>query len=169
MQLIKIQYFTTPNKESYLDHQQKYKLVLGNGHQELFTNKRQLQGYLSRTNQFLNDIFLQLNHLYIEGFSLFRESWLHFDKFEYQSLSIEIRQELFNIDKSMDLVPQRSKGINGAALTWKFLLNIIESLKAIFKALLAFFVYKGFGANKVKTKFYINQLDQFKINLIQYC
>lgn len=75
---IKLKIYESPNLESvYTIEKKHFKVRLYFGHKKLFTNKKEVQKYLSQTSNFIDDVLSELNYLLSDIYVSYRDNWAY--------------------------------------------------------------------------------------------
>jgi len=151
MKKIKIQEIRPPNYNSNYTRQRLYEVFLWNSEKLLFSNHKEVKKFLAETNRFLNDFLHELNYIYYQLFTCYRQAWLILDDNFKQQAGIESLLETIN--KAFDLAVNRSHWVNGNYNTGRHLFHVIEDLKEINSLLIQFY----------KKKFYYREIQLLEV------
>jgi chaperonin cofactor prefoldin len=174
MKAIKLQHFTRGNKNSVYKERKKYLVQLGNGSKNYFTDKKQLNAFLTETNLFLNKKLQELNFIFIEAFAIYRVGWFYMDnsrtkkQLNLKQIDDNARAELNNLLKAFDIIVSRTSSPNSNYFTFSHFVNIITSLKAILNTLLELYESKRHTDKLYKINYLIEQVKQVETELKHY-
>lgn len=163
MKQIKIQQFTSPDKQSIYTERQKYKVTLGNGYIGTFTDKKNLSNFITEANLFLNTKLHELNFIYIELFGFYRIAWFYMDQKKSSQLNLrqletKTQNSLRQMDQAFNLIIDRSGYTNGNHFVFSHFKSIINPQIDLIENLLLLYKSKGHTDKVYKLEFLKNQL-----------
>lgn len=141
MKQIKINNLTVPRKDGILATDKKYCVWLGNETRNYFTSQKACDNFLANTNRFLNENLQNLNNIYIQLFSEFRQVWFYGDS-AHNSI-IKIEQEFKNVEYAFENVINKSAHpINGNSYAFTILFRICDSQRLIAENIIQIYLQK---------------------------
>ena len=168
MKGIKLQQFTTPNKESVYIKDKKYCVHLGNGYEGYFGSNEAVVSFLHETNSFLNHKLHDLNFIFIEAFSLYRIAWFYLDhnkrtkKINLSGIDDRVKRNISGIEHGFVMLTTRSHFHNGNYLSFKHFNNISTNLTEMLKDINLLFTQKGHTDRIYKIRQLTEQITAIK-------
>ncbi len=163
MKKIKLKAFYRADKKSIYKRDQVHKVYLGNGLTKSFSNIHDAQAYLATTNRMLNDLSLELNSVYIDAWSEYRRLYPIF--FELLADQAHIIEHNSQIERTFNLLYNRSSYLNGNHFTFTRFYYIIEHIQGLCQEVLQVLILKRRNYNLFQLRILIRRLDQIRKNL----
>ena len=102
-----------PDKSSVYVNHKMYCIFLGNDLKEYFSSLRDAKKFMANTNRFLNSKLHELNHLYSEVFTQYRNAWFFFvsdtnNKYQFGRHERQIKIGFQDIEKRFERLIENS-------------------------------------------------------------
>lgn len=132
MKKINLTHYTLPEKTSWLKVNNTYTLLLGNELRCSFSNETKCKKFLAETNRFLNLQLQEINQIYIQTFSEYRNLYFIID-FEQN-----IESSLNDVDKLFKRVFFNNHSENSNCFVFMHMFRLIDELKLVIEKLIEF-------------------------------
>jgi len=152
----------------------KYIVQLGNGTRHVFSSEKKCNKFLSRTTKFLTNKYNELNLIYSDVFTLYRQIYFYFDNNRHSRHAdiYELRRE---INKLFHLVETLFEKLSFSSChsdtnspQFLHLIAIIEALIVISVNIKRINENKSYAATQVRAVFLINQLSGIQSAIEHY-
>jgi hypothetical protein len=142
MKIVSVTEVDLPVADVFRTELKYYHVRLGNGVNKRFSQHRDAAAFAVATNQFLTETLAHTNDLYIEAFTIYRQSWYYFtgrnDKNADKATVAEstIRKNLNDIDHCFVQCERNVKGHPNHP--WRMIVLAADALLNVFTTMLKF-------------------------------
>jgi len=127
MKAVKINALIKKKRVSTWTRDHRHRVILGNHRVIYFTDQKQAKHFIYRTNEFLNLTIIEINSIFIEIWTAFKNSRIKcHNAFSYRDKQ-DINEEFHSIDKNIEYILSNPQSENGVFLIWKSFINAIDS------------------------------------------
>lgn len=163
MNRIKLTHITGPDFSSAYSEMKMYRISLGNGQKEFFSNEKKARKCLAGINRFLNQKLHELNQLMIMVYGEYRNKWFYLepDKIEYINVKIASSEKAL-----IKLITPRS-GVNFNYYIYTDFKMIIDNCLAILKTLKITSINDGVWSEVHRIDFCTSWLERIYNDLFQ--
>ena len=139
MKKISLQSIMDKEQNAILTNIKKYRIFLAWGVTNLFKNKKKAAIYQSSLNEWINDMFYELNSIYANLLYLYRSSWVYTPV----GLDSAVNKSFRNIEISIHkLFRSEYRGRNGAFYAFEAIESICNELETCNNELIAYYYFK---------------------------
>lgn len=153
MKKIVLKEFKEKTKQSVYTRDNRYSMYLGTERFIYFNNKKSMEKFVADTNRLLNDSLYNLNMLYSQLYTEYREYWFIQEKNAIEKQLLDVFQRIFNV---FNKCTKKSMEIN--VFSFRNLLCICDDLLKCCNMLLEFY--------KTKNLYYKVRALNFKVQEI---
>lgn len=169
MKKIQLKTIYRGDKSSIRTNARKHWICIHSDLRISFTDYRQAEAFLSKTNDFLNVKLYELNELYIDLFTHYRRNWFYF---EYNIQDDSACTAAFDIiNKYMNLIINRSHYENGPVMVFNWMigsyrqiLTVINILKDLHRKRNNWAEIRILDAKKNMALFLLSQIETFNFS-----
>lgn len=134
MRKIKLHNYSSPDQSTIYTKHKTYRLWLGNEVTISKPSEKAIIAALTAVNDELNNYFAEINKMYIDLFSMYRRRWFILDsENNNQDNYKETKQSLYEVERLLDLISERSHYPNGNHFTFKHLNAIFDEFQKLIK------------------------------------
>jgi len=113
-----------------------YQVKLGNGFGFDFKQEKQAQEFLRKLSKHLTEKLFEMNHLFVDGFSLYRQNWILFKTDSKKQAALlqaerKIKSDFDLIQQSFEKIVWQSNTVNGNYVVYSSFYFIINSLRSV--------------------------------------
>lgn len=132
-----------PGQRLHIEHL-NYRVFLGNGVTRKFRNRKDAERFLARTNVFLTDHVMQINHMLTQLYTSYRQAWPYFHARttektnQYCEIGIKVSRNLADVEQYLENCTNRYASPNVLFDVWRKLELAYTSLDVAATALIAF-------------------------------
>jgi hypothetical protein len=160
MKKVRINKIILGDKNSLLTRNKLNSIHLGNGLTCYFSNLKEAKSYIVKTNSFLQLKLLELNKIYIDTWVEYRNLYVY--HYDIIGNNVKIESNLIALEKSINLIVERSNWENGNHFTFSHFYKLIDCLLEFIKL-----VIKYFKAKRIYNSIFHFEIYQERVQFIR--